>query len=163
MNMITVGTILIGGLLLVASYTDIRERRISNAVTGCLLIVALVARGVEGQYLLMLQGMMMAGVISICFFIYGMGGGDVKLLAGLGVYLGPWAWLDMFSYAAIIGLLWAIARLIWTGKFGQWFKSLPEQFRAVFGKGSQTVEIDQTPLAPFFTIGTALVLCSTWI
>jgi prepilin peptidase CpaA len=49
----------------------------------------------------------------------GMGAGDVKLLAGVGAWLGTWITLSVFAATAIVGGLMAVFMIL---KSGQWAK-----------------------------------------
>lgn len=91
---------------LIACVTDLRHRRIPNVLTFAAAALAFVFHGTVGG----LPGMMsaalgwLAGVaLFLPFFLLGgMGGGDVKLLAALGAWLGPADafWLAIYSSIA---------------------------------------------------------------
>ena len=49
--------------------------------------------------------------------IGGMGAGDVKLMAGIGAWMGPSLTLGAFVVSAIVGGLMAIAMVVWSGQF----------------------------------------------
>jgi len=51
----------------------------------------------------------------------GMGAGDVKLLAGVGAWLGTTVTLYAFAATAIVGGVMAIAMVAWTGNWGKHF------------------------------------------
>lgn len=48
--------------------------------------------------------------------IGGMGAGDVKLMAGIGAWMGPSLTLGAFSVSVIVGALMAIGMVIWSGQ-----------------------------------------------
>lgn len=56
------------------------------------------------------------GLLIILFVLGGMGGGDVKLLAALGAWLGAGAILQVFIYGAAAGAIIAIFLLIFKKK-----------------------------------------------
>ena len=56
------------------------------------------------------------GLLIILFVLGGMGGGDVKLLAALGAWLGPGAVLQIFIYGAAAGAMIAIFLVIFKKK-----------------------------------------------
>ena len=133
--MIGIGLLL--GLLVVASFTDVRSERIPNWLTypGMLL-------GLVGSSLLVLPvpeivrqawgtelptlpeailGWLLAGGLMIfCYVIFAgqIGGGDVKLLAMVGAFLGPYTGLEVLLWTFVIGAAAALIRLIWQGGIG---------------------------------------------
>ncbi len=51
------------------------------------------------------------------YAIGGMGAGDVKLLAGVGAWMGPALTLGAFAVSAIVGGLMAVAMVAWSGQY----------------------------------------------
>lgn len=51
------------------------------------------------------------------YAIGGMGAGDVKLLAGIGAWIGPWLTLLSFPTIAVVGGIMAVGMVIWTGQY----------------------------------------------
>lgn len=97
---------------LAAASCDLRTRRIPNALTFGSAAVALAVHGtIDGWpgLLLAASGWVVGLALFLPFFMLGgMGAGDVKLLAGLGAWLGPAgvAWTAL--YAAIAGGVMAL-------------------------------------------------------
>jgi prepilin peptidase CpaA len=50
------------------------------------------------------------------FAIGAVGGGDVKLLAGIGAWLGPWAVFQVFCVEAVIGMVIVLAQAAAQGR-----------------------------------------------
>lgn len=100
-----IASVALVALLLAASWFDVRTRRIPNALTVAGLVAVLVLRGFLGAGAV-LDGVGGAGVamlVALPPFALGMlGGGDAKLLAAVGAFMG----LDH-----VIGALLAIAVL----------------------------------------------------
>jgi len=108
-------------VLLVASIacvTDVRTRRIPNALTFGAAASAVVFHtaltGREGL-ILALGGWGVGLLLFLPFFLLGgMGGGDVKLLAALGAWVGPRDALMLAIYASlaggVLGILLALSR-----------------------------------------------------
>ena len=97
---------------LIACVTDLRTRRIPNVLTFGAAIAGLVVHtALEGT-----TGALTAGggwltglLIFLPFFaLGGMGGGDVKLLAALGAWLGPYETLYLALYSAAAGGVLAV-------------------------------------------------------
>jgi prepilin peptidase CpaA len=55
------------------------------------------------------------GLLIIPYLLGGMGAGDVKALAALGAWLGPWGIFILFFYMALAGGLLALVMLWWRG------------------------------------------------
>lgn len=79
-------------LVLVAGWTDVRTRRIPNALTVGAAATALLLRALEGGVPMLVSGVLGLGIAFVLavplFAVGGMGGGDVKLLAAVGAFLG---------------------------------------------------------------------------
>lgn len=127
------------GLLLlavtIAGITDVRSRKIYNWTTypGILAALALNAFvalrwvppeepfardtlgciGLEESFkgLALCGGLMLAG-----FVLFGVGGGDVKLLAMAGAFLGVEPGLEVLLWTFVLGGIWGAVLLIW--RFG---------------------------------------------
>lgn len=115
------------GLLTWAAAVDLRCRRIPNWLTFSLILIGL-AQSFAGahtvtpgqSFLGFLTGF---GLTFILFGIGALGGGDVKLLAGLGAWLGPWPTLVVFSIAAIIGMVIVLAQAAAQGRLTKLFRN----------------------------------------
>jgi prepilin peptidase CpaA len=108
---------------LAAVIEDLGWRRISNWTSGGALLAGLIVNGVQKGWMGVLHSLLGAvigfGVFLIFYMVGGMGGGDVKLMAGFGALLGdkqifPAALLAAASGGVIaLGFLavrWAIRR-----------------------------------------------------
>jgi prepilin peptidase CpaA len=108
---------------LVAAITDLRARRIPNALTfgaaAAALVFALVSAGPWGAALSVGGWMTGAALFFPFFALGGMGAGDVKLLAALGAWLGPVdaVWLAIF--ASMAGGLLAVVVSLYHGYLRQ--------------------------------------------
>src|SRR5689334_11161770 len=95
-------------LLAWAVAIDVRTRRIPNWLTG-----SLVATGITQSLLIFsplspaqaIGGMLAGFGLSFVLFALGArGGGDVKLFAGIGAWMGPGRVTAAFAAAAIVGM-----------------------------------------------------------
>ncbi|MDP1798912.1 MAG: A24 family peptidase, partial [Planctomycetaceae bacterium] len=79
-------------LLAIATITDIRSHRIYNWTTYTGLFLAFLLRGLEGGSESAQDGVAGAigcgGVMLVCFLLFDLGGGDLKLLTMIGAFLG---------------------------------------------------------------------------
>ncbi len=102
--------------LIIATITDIRSQRIYNWLTFPLILSGLLFHtldsGLDG---LMLSGSGFAlglGLMIVPFFLGLMGAGDVKLMAGIGAWLGLNATFTAFLFTCVAGGVYAIIILI---------------------------------------------------
>ena len=101
-------------LLLWAAVVDLRSRRIPNWMTGALIAAGLVQSGMA--FWSVSTGQAWAGIgvgFGLTFALFalgGMGGGDVKLFAGIGAWVGPTRVLEIFAAEAIIGMVIVVMR-----------------------------------------------------
>ena len=103
--------------LAVAVVTDIHQRRIPNVLValmlGCGIVLNLSFLGVTGA-LSVLGGVVMGLLILIpVYALGGLGAGDVKLLVGVGSFLGPWGVLLAGVSTLVLGGVLGIAVIFW--------------------------------------------------
>ena len=110
-NLVT--SVMLLAIGLVACIVDVRTRRIPNALTlGAALggfVIQVLFGGLDGA-LTAAGGWLVGALLFLPFFaLRGMGGGDVKLLAALGAWLGPRETLWLAAYSAIAGGVFGVA------------------------------------------------------
>ena len=132
-------------LLLVASIIDLRTRLIPNFITVPGVLLGLLLTTLTGRlsFIQALMGIFIPGFIMLLIALIskgGMGGGDVKLLATIGSFLG-WR-MALFS-------------LFWGSVVG----SLVSIFLIILKKKKRS---DPIPFGPFLTIGVIFSL-SGWV
>ncbi|HEY1655647.1 MAG TPA: prepilin peptidase [Candidatus Tumulicola sp.] len=110
------------GACLVASYFDVRSRRIPNWLTGSLAVGALALHGFAGLRAAALSLAVMAALTLLGTLIYsrgGIGGGDVKLaIAASGMLSYPLC-LPFLLYTMLGGGLLAVGFILARGNFGR--------------------------------------------
>jgi len=116
-------------MILVATYTDIRWQKIYNSTTYAGMLSAFALAGLAsisgrdefsqikiGDSLL---GWLVCGLVMlVCFVMFRVGGGDVKLLAMIGAFLGVEAGLQALLWTFVLGAAMVVVILIW--KVGVW-------------------------------------------
>lgn len=98
---------------------DLKTHRIPNALTAplgvCGLVYHLATTGLPGLKFSLLGLAMGLGIFIVPFLLGGMGGGDVKLLAGLGAWLGPKNILITALYTGVAGGILALGAIVTSG------------------------------------------------
>jgi prepilin peptidase CpaA len=101
-----------------AAYVDWRHHRVPNWLTASIAAAGLLAQGLCGQGVWQgLGGLLVGfGLLIVPWAMHGMGAGDVKLMAAIGAWFGPWMTLVAFCTGAILGGVVAVAMIAWAGK-----------------------------------------------
>ena len=147
---------------LAAMIEDLGWRRISNWTSGGAVLAGLIVHGTEkgwsGVWHSLLGTLIGFGVFLVFYLLGGMGGGDVKLMAGFGALLGDRQILAAALLAAASGGIMALGFLairalvrqvkVWLGMAG------PAPVAGV-AKCSESI-----PYAPAITVGAWLALVS---
>jgi len=106
-------TIALGAL---AVFDDLRRRAISNWISGGALIAGLIlnflARGPYGAAMAAAGAAIGFALLVAFYLLGGLGGGDLKLMAGLGALLGPSAVLTAAVLGAIVGAFMAVFSIV---------------------------------------------------
>lgn len=133
--------------LIVATITDIRSQRIYNWLTFPLIVSGLAAHtlhaGVDG--LLLGAGGFALGlaVMLVPYFLGMMGAGDVKLMAGVGAWLGAQAAFTAFLFTCLAGGVYAV--IVLARHFDQ-FKAVLINIWATFLLAVSTRRFEYTPV-----------------
>ena len=111
--------VLVPGILL-ASWIDYSQRRVPNWLNLALIVAGFAvqvfysgAAGLTAGALGLLTGF---GLLIVPWLMHGMGAGDVKLMAAIGVWLGPKLTFYSFALGAVIGGLAAVVMIVSTGR-----------------------------------------------
>ncbi|MFZ5925247.1 MAG: prepilin peptidase [Bacillota bacterium] len=142
----TMGHLLLASLVVVAAGIDLNHGVIPDKLTLPGMVAGVIA-GIPGgvpEVAMRLLGLLACGGLVFLIVLVsrgGMGGGDVKLMALVGSFLGLWGGLASFMIACFVGALVGVALL-------------------AFGIKSRK---DEIPFAPFIAAGTIIVCISgTW-
>ncbi|MFQ5678315.1 MAG: prepilin peptidase [Gemmatimonadota bacterium] len=135
--------LLAGALIVVCAFAvwfDLKEGRIPNVLTLAGLVAALLLRLPGGGHAVA-TGLGGAGIalgVGLPFFLVGgLGGGDVKLLAAVGAFLGTSRILDGLLAAALVGAGLGVAVMVARGATRQTMANLHTILRT-FGRGTFT-------------------------
>jgi prepilin peptidase CpaA len=107
-------------LLVWAAIEDLRTRRIRNWLTFSLILTGILQTFIGRNELSpgsAALGALIGFALPLILFILGaIGGGDVKLLAGVGAWLGPVAIFEVFCCTAVIGMIIVLLQAITQGR-----------------------------------------------
>ncbi len=124
-----IATVALLVLMLSATITDIRWQKIYNSTTYSGMVAAFALAGlasISGEEVFSqikigdsLLGWLACGLLMlVCFVMFRVGGGDVKLLAMMGAFLGVEAGLQALLWTFVLGAAMVVVILIW--KVGVW-------------------------------------------
>jgi prepilin peptidase CpaA len=109
--------------LIVAAGTDLYQRRIPNWLTFPLCAAGLLQSFTAMRTVTPLDataGMLVGFSLTFVLFAIGAdGGGDVKLHAALGAWLGAGPTLAVFMAGKVIGMLIVVGQALWQGRLGK--------------------------------------------
>ncbi len=110
--MINFDFFLLAVLLITATITDVRDRKIPNWLTFSAAIAAIARHamnsGIEGLLFSIIGLFAGMSVFLIIYILGGMGAGDVKLMGAVGAVLGPYGVLYALFCTAVVGGIYAI-------------------------------------------------------
>jgi prepilin peptidase CpaA len=116
--------VLVGAVI--AAVTDVWKFKVYNVVTLPLLLSGLLYHGITGGLhglSLSLIGILCGfGVLIILYLPGGYGGGDVKLLAAVGAWLGAEMTLYVFVASSLVAGVYALVLILIYGKVGETWK-----------------------------------------
>lgn len=121
-----------------ATWFDVRERRIPNALTLTALIAAIVLRVPEGNVAIAAGFMGAAicfGLALVLFLLGALGGGDVKMLTAAGALLGPSRLGTALLVTACVGGLMGISQIFFRRRWTETMANI-HTILATFGRRS---------------------------
>ena len=132
--------IVLVGVLVAAAIFDLRRGTVYNGLTYPAILVGLVLGALEGaaagsakdEFLNHVLGFGFGfGVLFIAYLMGGMGGGDVKLMAAVGAFLGwhDWATVHAMFYSFLVGAAVGLIVLVWKGQVRQSVRRLLRALR----------------------------------
>ena len=107
----------VSAILILAAWIDGRELKVPNWITFPMILSGLVYSTCVGG-----AGGLGSGLLGMCvglltllplYAVGGMGAGDVKLMAGIGAWLGWEITLAAFCVSTVVGALMAVLMVLW--------------------------------------------------
>ena len=155
------GLIFACGVGTIAAITDLRSRTIPNAVTYPAIIIGVVFAIASGNATSAALGFGISGSCALVLYSVGsMGGGDVKLLAAIGLLLGYPLVLDLLFFAVVFGAAWAVFVLLMRGLVWSTLKELAQLIRSLMYR-----HVPKLAPAPEIHMpgGTVIAMATFWV
>ena len=157
--------LLLGGSLVVAGVAaawDLMTYKIPNKLTYTAMVSGLIAQicllGRSGLWMGP-AGLLLGGAIFLFLYLLRtMGAGDVKLMAAIGSFAGPYAVVEIALYSAIAGGVIALIVAISKGRLRRTFENIMSliRFHAVMGAETHPTVNLENPDALRFAYGAAI-------
>lgn len=133
----------VGAFTLVAAISDLRFRKIPNKMTAPMCVAGIVYHvaffGLDGLWFSLLGFAAGFGVLFVLWMIATAGGGDVKLMAALGTWLG-WLTILKVLFCSLIFVTTGTIGIVAFGLVSKGFRRTKEQYivKSDKGKGETT-------------------------
>ncbi|WP_043002995.1 A24 family peptidase [Comamonas testosteroni] len=169
-------------LLLAASISDLRTRRIPNRLTfggiALALLYGLLAPHPHGGGFFWALGGMALGLAMMLplYLLHAMGGGDVKLMAMVGSFIGPEATWQAVIFVFITGGVAAIGYALWHRMAGKLLRNSAEAVQLLYinvaagiapdARSSSAHSVGKLPYGVSIALGTLAFLVArqfTWV
>ena len=154
---------------LAAGITDLRWRRIPNWLTYPAIPLAILlhtlADGWHGARLSLLGTALGLGILLPFVLLRSLGGGDWKLVGGLGAFFGPSRLIQVLIYTLLINGVMAVVMIIWTHRVRQTARNLVRMTAAFLKLGlpgdDLTIDNPEAAKVPFGIAAAIAVLLYT--
>ena len=170
MNPETLVLMIVAGGTCAASYIDLRTRRVPNAFTLPLAAFG-VLLGAAGWGTAGVGGALAGWTVGLLLMLPGYligatGGGDVKLFAAVGAFLGPWLIAAALIHTAVAGALLALVVATSRGRFRE---TLNGTMLLVATRGQYAAALEHPAIrnrfayAPAIAAGATLAATRWWV
>lgn len=103
-------------LLVIATWCDLRTREIPDWISVALVLIGITAAGFGWagvRWWMVLSGLLLGFLLGLALFHFAkLGGGDAKLIAGIGAILGPVGLLFALFWLAVFGGVLALLAMV---------------------------------------------------
>jgi len=108
---------LVALVLIVAAWIDGKELRVPNWITFPMVLTGILYNvwvgGTGGLQEALLGTLVGLATLLPLYAVGGMGAGDVKLMAGMGAWLGPAVCWEAFVWSVVVGAVMAVVMVVW--------------------------------------------------
>jgi prepilin peptidase CpaA len=115
-------------ILIVAAYIDGKQLRVPNWLTYSMVFSGLIYGGISAGWSGLGDALlgMLVGLACLLplYAVGGMGAGDVKLLAGVGAWLGVTTTFYAFCVSTVVGAVMAVAMVVYRRSFDKHYSQL---------------------------------------
>ncbi len=160
----------LGSILLIASYTDIRNHRIANMLTIPSALIGIVLNSYIGSgigFASSFYGLLLGLLCFLPFYVTGgMAAGDVKLMGAVGAFVGTPLILQVVLATLICGSIMGIVWLSRMNGLGEFLRRYLKATKYTFSTGSLhylppekgSVALNRFPYAIAIASGTVLAI-----
>lgn len=108
---------LVSAILILAAWIDGKELKVPNWITFPMVLSGLIYSTVAGEGLMAGLLGMVVGLLCLLplYSVGGMGAGDVKLMAGIGAWVGWKITFYSFCVSVVVGAIMAVLMVAWRG------------------------------------------------
>lgn len=118
---------LVSAILILAAWIDGKELKVPNWITFPMVLSGLIYCTVTGGFSGLLAGLtgMSCGLLCLLplYAVGGMGAGDVKLMAGIGAWVGWQTTFYAFCVSVIVGAVMAVLMVAWRGAWRKHYEN----------------------------------------
>jgi len=143
----------VGIFFAIALVYDVRHRIIPNRLTVAMALSGVLYHllpgpGGHGLFFTVTGALTGGCLLIVPFLLGGMGGGDVKLMAGGGAWLGAEATVHLFAFGAFAGALIALAMMAVRQTAGDW-RGVYHDSLSFLLTGKRTVTVSRGQTFPY--------------
>lgn len=147
--------------LLLAGISDLSTYKISNKLTLPLFVIGIIYQVLFGSFISLILGFGVGFIVGfICWLSGGMGGGDVKLMAAIGTWLGFESFLLITFIACIFGLIWAMFDFIKQGRLKEKLIHIFSQLKMFKFLGFKALDVKNSDMKKPIPFGSCLSLAT---
>jgi prepilin peptidase CpaA len=144
--------------LLIAIYTDVKKHKIYNWLTFPTLFIGLIVHSINWGFISSFLGFLIAFLVSL--FLYAgikfIAGGDVKLIASIGAWVGKDLILNTLLWIFLCGGLLSLFQVIRGGTFRVTMQKIKEFFLALFIPGMKAKNAIKETVNEYVPYGIAI-------
>ncbi|MCG8539965.1 MAG: A24 family peptidase [Clostridia bacterium] len=149
--------------VLICGFIDYKTYKIPNDITLPMVVTGIGYHIYLGNIKFMLVGFIISFAIGFfCWILGGFGAGDLKLMTGIGVWLGAFSFLQILFLSCLIALIWVIADYRKQNKGNkELLKKIFNEIKYLLLFGFSKIQDNKSDLAKPIPFGACLSLATT--